>query len=262
MRTASVIGVWLLAPVLLAQNADFHSILAASRQRMEALDFSATGHLVSVRPDGTRMNCPITIKGRWFPGVLRILAEVSNAPATGPRTPAGAYTQIHALIEFHPNGQSAIWLAHPGDKAPVPLPFDKWSEGPLNSALSYEDFLDEQVYWPGQAMVEQTKFGARDCVVVKSTPGLADKTHYAEVKTWFDPTISFPVYVEKTVKETGTVKEFTSYGIRHDGGLWSAHQIETKTRGQAGSTLLILDRGTPKANLTLNDFSPAQLTRF
>jgi hypothetical protein len=35
-----------------------------------------------------------------------------------------------------------------------------------------------------------------------------------------------------------------------------------KTRGEGGSTLLIVDRGTTKANLTLNDFSPAQLTRF
>jgi len=260
MKLLPIIGLALLAPLLPAQNADLHSVLATSRQRMETLDFSAAGHLVSVAPDGTRVSYPITIKGRWFPGVLRILAELSSPPKTGPASPAG--TQIHAFIEVHPDGQSAVWLAHPGDKSPLPLPFGKWSDGPLGSAFSYEDFLDEQIFWSGQTMEEQTKFGARDCVVVKSTPGPADKTHYSQVETWFDRVIAFPVYVEKTVRETGAVKEFTSYGIRHEGGLWSARQIELKTRGQAGSTLLILDRGTPKANLTLGDFSPAQLTRF
>jgi hypothetical protein len=58
------------------------------------------------------------------------------------------------------------------------------------------------------------------------------------------------------------VKEFTSFGLRHDGGLWSATQIEVKMRGKTGSTLLIVDRGSPKANLSLGDFSPEQLTRF
>jgi len=68
--------------------------------------------------------------------------------------------------------------------------------------------------------------------------------------------------MEKTVKGTGAVKEFTFYGLRHNGGVWSASQVEEKTRGQAGSTLLIVDRGTAKANLGLKDFSLDQLTHF
>ena len=47
------------------------------------------------------------------------------------------------------------------------------------------------------------------------------------------------------------VKEFTSYGVRQEEGHWFAHQVEVKTRGQAGSTLLIFDRGSAKAKLTL-----------
>jgi hypothetical protein len=58
------------------------------------------------------------------------------------------------------------------------------------------------------------------------------------------------------------VKQYTSFGLRHDGGVWSASQIEEKSDGQAGSTLLIINRGSPKANLTLGDFSPERLTRF
>ena len=78
------------------------------------------------------------------------------------------------------------------------------------------------------------------------------------MKTWIDPGIGFPVYAEKTVKESGAVKEFTSYGVRQEQGQWSAHQIEAKIRGQAGSTLLIIDRGSAKANLTIADFSPGR----
>lgn len=255
----SAMGALLLAPFVWAQPADVHSIINTARQRVQASDFSATGHLVWVEPSGTRISYPITIKGHWFPGVLRIRAELGNG-SKSVGTGAGAAT--HALIEMRPDGQDEIWIAHPGDKTPSELPFSRWSEGPLGSSFSYEDFLEEQVFWPGQILVEAAKFGARDCEVVKSTPVASDKTHYSEVKTWFDRTIDFPVYVEKTVKETGAVKEFTSYGLRKDGGVWSAHQIEMKTRGKGGSTLLIVDRGTTKANLTLNDFSPAQLTRF
>jgi hypothetical protein len=93
-------------------------------------------------------------------------------------------------------------------------------------------------------------------------PGSANRTHYAEIKSWLDHSISFPVYVEKTLKGTGAVKEITYFGLRHDGGVWSASQLEVKMRGKAGSTLLIIDRGSPKANLSLGDFSPEQLTRF
>jgi hypothetical protein len=131
----------------------------------------------------------------------------------------------------------------------------------MGTTFSYEDFLEAQYFWTEQTALGEKKFGARDCDVVKSTPSTTDKSHYTEVTTWLDHSIGFPVYFEKTLKG-GTVKEFTSFGLRHEGGAWSAHQVEAKMRGQAGSTLLIFERGTPKASLTLKDFSPAQMTHF
>jgi hypothetical protein len=38
--------------------------------------------------------------------------------------------------------------------------------------------------------------------------------------------------------------------------------VEAKIRGQDGSTLLIIDRGSAKANLVLADFSPERLIHF
>ncbi len=239
-----------------ANALDASAVLAAPRQRLQSADFRATGHLVRVDENGNRMSYPITIKAHWFPGVLRVLLEITPPKNTNPDARA------KILLEMRPNGQNVVKIAHPGDAAPAILPFGQWSDGPLGPGFSYEDFLEPQYYWPNQAVVEETRFGARDCVVLKSTPGASDRTHYAEIRSWLDHSIGFPVYVEKTLKGTGAVKEFTYFGLRHEGGVWSASQVEVKLRGSAGSTLLIIGRGSAKANLALGDFSTEQLTRF
>ena len=256
LRSLLAASIAALVPALVAQTAPVRDLLATPRQRIEAADYRVSGHLVWVQTSGERINFPIAIKAHWFPGVLRVLAEIGQPP-TAPRD-----MRENVLLEMRPNGENTIRIAEPGDTAARIVPFERWDVHVLAPGLAYEDLLEQQYFWPGQASEGKAKFGARDCEVVRSTPGPTDKTHYAEVKTWFDPSIGFPVYVEKTVKDTRAVKEFTYFGLRHDQGMWSAHQIEVKTRGQAGSTLLIIDRGSAKAKLGIADFNPAQLTRF
>jgi hypothetical protein len=245
-----------------ALAAEASSALEASRHRLQTADYRASGHLVCVQSSGVRISYPITIKAHWFPGVLRVLLDIGTGSKSNSNPVSDSlHLPAHILLEMRPNGRNVVQIAHPGDANPVILPFDKWSDAPLGAGFSYEDFLEAQYFWEGQTVSDQTKFGARDCDVVKSTPGSTDKTHYVEVKSWLDHGNGFPVYVEKTLKN-GAVKEFTSFGLRQEGGVWSAHQIEAKMRGQAGSTLLIIDRGTPKANLNVKDFNPARLTHF
>ena len=250
----------ILMPITI-HAADVNTALAAPRQRLQSADYRASGHLIHVQANGVRISFPITIKAHWFPGVLRVLLDLGAASKTGEDASGNAHFPTHILLEMRPGGKNVVQITHFGDTNPVILPFDKWSDGPLGNGFSYEDFLEAQYFWANQTALDEAKFGARNCDVVKSTSGLADKTHYAEVTTWLDHSIGFPVYVEKTLKN-GTVKEFTYYGLRQEGGVWSAHQVEAKIRGQAGSTLLIIDRGAPHANLSLKDFSPAQLTHF
>ncbi|MGD0630305.1 MAG: outer membrane lipoprotein-sorting protein [Terracidiphilus sp.] len=228
------------------------ALLAGPVQTIEKADYRASGHLVRVDATGKRTTDDISIKAHWFPGVLRVLLQI-----TGP-----ADARVHVLFEMRPNGQNSIRIAHPGDATLSPVPFEKWSDGPLGPGFSYEDFLEQQYFWPGQTVLESVRRGARDCDVVKSAPGPADKTHYAEVRTWIDHTIDVPVYAEKTLKEGGVIKEFTSFDLRHEGGIWSATQIEEKTHGNMGSTLLIINRGSPKANLSARDFTPESIARF
>jgi hypothetical protein len=262
MRALRAACIAALTPLLCAQTVNLNDLLASMRKRIETADFRATGHLVWVQPGGVRISYPIIIKAHWFPGVLREFVEMGAASKTPGNASLGGSLATHALLEMRPNGQSSIAIAHPGDRSLTTLPVEKWSEGPLGPGFGYEDLLEQQYFWAGQTSEGTAKFGARDCVIVKSTPGASDRTHYALVKTWLDPSIGFPVYVEKNVKDSGVVKEFTYYGIRHEEGVWSAHQVEVKVRGQAGSTLLILDRGSARANLTLADFNPALLTKF
>jgi hypothetical protein len=241
--------------MLLAASAaalDARAVIAVPRQRAETADFETTGRLVRVQTSGTRTSYGVSIKAHGFPGVLRVLMDV-NSPAQA---------RMHVLLEMHYDGRSSIRIARPGDHAAAPVPFEKWSDGPLGPGFSFEDFLEQQYFWPTQTEQPGAQFGARNCDVVISEPGAADRTHYAQVKTWLDHTIGFPVYAEKTLKQTGAVKEFTYFGLRHNGGVWSASQVEEKTRGQAGETLLIIDRGSAKANLNLTDFSPERLTHF
>jgi hypothetical protein len=232
--------------------AESPAVLTLARHQVESADYRLSGRLVRVDGSGARTNYGISIKARWFPGVLREWFEITS--------PSSA--RIHVLLEMRPDGESTIQIAHPGDRRAAEMSFNQWDSGPLGPAFSYEDFLAAQYFWAGQKNLGVTKYGVRDCDQLLSTPGAVDKTHIAAVKSCLDPASGFPFYVEKRMKGSGTLKEFTYFGLRQTRGVWWANQIEAKIRGRAGSTLLIVDRGTPEAHLGLNDFDPVRLTQF
>lgn len=233
-------------------SAEIPGPLEAARAQITSADYRLSGRLVRVEANGTRTSEAISLRAHWFPGVLRVMLEV-NSPAEA---------RMHALIEMRPGGATTIQIARPGDAAPRLLPFEQWNTGPLGEGFSYEDFVGSYAFWAGQKDLGTAKYGARTCNLLVSTPAAEDKTQYAEVKSWLDAASAFPVYVEKTQKSPGTVKEFTYYGLRRTEGVWSASQVEAKLRGQNGSTLLIIDHGTPRAHLGSKDFSFQQLTHF
>jgi hypothetical protein len=240
--------------------ADTQAVLARARQHIETADYRATGKLVRVDASGSRTSYAVQIKGHWFPGVLRTLVDVT--PPSGSAARAGGEERIRILLETRENGQPTIRIARLHSGGLTTLPFEKWSDGLFGGTFSYEDLLESQYYWQTQTVLKTVRFGARDCDVLKSAPGASDRTHYAEVETWLDHTIGYPIYAEKTLKESGTVKEFTSLGLRQTSGVWSANQVEAKTRGRAGATLLIIERGSAKAKLSAKDFAPEQISKF
>lgn len=248
---ACALAVSMLLPIA-AVAGEAPAPLALAQKQVATADYRMVGRLVRVDEKGTRTSYGVNIKAHWFEGMLRVLFEVASP----------ADRRVRVLLEMQPGGESTIQIAHPGDLKPAVLAFDKWSDGPLGAGFSYEDFLEGSYFWSSQGGLGKAKFGTRNCDLIVSKPGAADRTHYAEVKSWLDPESGFPVHAEKTIKGTGMVKEFTYFGLHQRQGTWYANQVEAKIRGHSGSTLLIIDRGSAKAHLDLKDFSSAQLTHF
>jgi Outer membrane lipoprotein-sorting protein len=260
VRLASVLPIAALLIVTTAHAADVQAVLAQVRNYIEASDYRATGQLVRVDADGNRISYALSVKALWFAGALHTLVDI--VPPRGAAERARQDARVRILLEMRPDGRDTIRVFRPHQSVPALPPFDTWDESLWGGAFSYEDLLEQQYFWPGQTILRSATFGAHHCDVLKSTPGPSDRTHYSEVETWLDRAIDYPVYAEKMMKQSGIVKEFTYYGLRQSSGVWTATQIEAKIRGRAGSTLLIIKRGSAKAHLSVNDFESEQISHF
>jgi len=242
----------LLSPVhpsrAIAANPDLETVLTGSRQRIEKLDYRMTGRLTRVEGDGKRTNYKFVAKAHWFPDGLRLLCEISG--------PGSQKTSL--LLHMSVSGQMTIQTVHPGEKTASVLPFERWNDPLVGTDFSYEDMVENQFFWKDQELLAPEKYGARDCFVMKSRPGSQDRTHYDSVTSWIDRGILFPVHVVKTFRGTEPQKEFIYYGLRQIGGLWSATQVEAKLQGKPGSSILVIEAGSGKANLGRKDFDISQ----
>ena len=231
-----------------AANPDLETVLTGSRQRIEKLDYRANGRLTRVEGNGKRTSYKFVAKAHWFPDGLRLLCEISG--------PGSEKTSL--LLHMSVSGHITIEAVLPGEKATSTLPFERWNEPLLGTDFSYEDMVESQFFWKNQELLAPEKYGARDCLVLKSISGSQDRTHYGSVTSWIDRGILYPVHVEKTFRGTGQQKEFIYYGLRQIGGVWSATQVEANLQGKPGSSILVIERGSGKANLVRKDFEISQ----
>ena len=227
-----------------AANPDLETVLTGSRQRIEKLDYRATGRLTRVEGDGKRTSYKFVGKAHWFPDGLRLLCEISG--------PGSEKTSL--LLHMSVSGQVTIEAVLPGEKVASVLPFKRWNDPLVGTDFSYEDMVEDWFFWKHQELLAAEKYGARDCFVLKSTSGSQDQTYYGSITSWIDRTILFPVHVVKTARGTGQQKEFIYYGLRQVGGAWSATQVEAKVQGKPGSSILVIEGGSGKANLGRKDF--------
>src|SRR5215469_5858128 len=230
-----------------AANPDLETVLTGSRQRIEKLDYRATGRLTRVEGNGKRASYKFVAKAHWFPDGLRLLCEISGP---GPET-------TNLLLRMSTSGHVTIEAVLPGKAASV-LPFERWNDSLAGTDFSYEDMVESQFFWKNQELLAPEKYGARDCFVLSSMPGPQDRTYYDSVTSWIDRGILYPVHVVKTLRGTKQQKEFIYYGLRQVSGVWSASRVEAKLQGKSGSSILEIDRGSAKANLGLKDFDISQ----
>jgi len=232
-----------------AANSDQNTALTGSRQRIEKLDYRMTGRLTRVEGSGKRTNYKFVAKAHWFPDGLRLLCEISG--------PGSETTSL--LLHMSPIGHMTIEAVLPGEKAASVLPFEHWNDSLVGTDFSYEDMVENQFFWKNQEPLPPEKYGARDCLVLKSKSGPQDRTYYDSVTSWIDRSVLYPVHVVKTLRGTGQQKEFLYYGLRQVGGVWSATQVEAKLQGKPGSSILVVEGGSGKAKLGLKDFDLSQL---
>jgi outer membrane lipoprotein-sorting protein len=231
-----------------AADSDLETVLTASRQRIQKLDYRVTGRLTRVEGDGTRTNYKFVGKAHWFPDGLRMLSEISG--------PGSAKTTL--LLHMSASGHVTIEAILPGQKTSSVLPFEHWNDPVVGTDFSYEDLIESQFFWKNQQFLPPAKYGARDCFVLKSTSGPQDQTHYGSITTWIDRSILFPVHEVKTLRGTGQQKEFIYYALRQVRGDWSASQVEAKIQDKPGSSIMVIEGGSPKANLSRKDFDLTQ----
>src|SRR4029077_5292071 len=227
-----------------AANPDLETVLTGSRQRIEKLDYRMTGRLTRLEGDGKRTSYKFVAKAHWFSDGLRLLCEISG--------PGSEKTIL--LLHMNATGRVTIEAVLPGEKAASVLPFEHWNEPLVGTDFSYEDMVESQFFWKNQELLAPEKYGMRDCFVLKSVPGAQDRTHYESVTSWIDHGILFPVHAVKTLRGAGQQKEFIYYGLRQVGGAWSASQVEAKQQGKPGSSMLVIEGGSGKANLGRKDF--------
>ena len=227
-----------------AASSDLQAVLTGSRQRIQNLDYRVTGRITRVEADGKRTSYKFVGKAHWFPDGLRVLS-VFSGPGTG---------KTSILLHMGVNGHLTIDAMLPGEKSASALPFEHWNDPLLGTDFSYEDMVESWFFWKNQELLAPEKYGARDCFVLKSTPGPQDRTHYDSAKSWIDRSILFPVHVVKTLHGTGQQKEFVYYSLRQVDGAWSASQVEAKREGKPGSSMLVIEGGTGKAKLGMKDF--------
>ena len=244
---AAIGSLLLLAPMMAVPA--IPTVIASTRQRIQAMDERATGHLVQVDANGSRKSYKFSLKAHWFADGLRLLCEITS--------PASA--RVRLLLHMDLDGRTTIQGAHPDPAHPGAqivgvLPFERWTDGLLGTGFSYEDLAEGQFFWQNQLLLQPVKYGARDCFVIQSTPGPDDRTHYASVISYIDQQTNYPVHVSKKERSSGVLKEYIYYGLRQSSGVWSATQIEVKTADRPGSSLLIIDRGSAKAKLGRKDF--------
>ena len=231
-----------------AANPELETVLTGSRQRIEKLDYRATGRLTRVEGNGKRTSYNFVAKAHWFPDGLRLLCEISG--------PGSEKTSL--LLHMNVSGHVTIEAVLPSETAASVLPFGHWNDPLVGTDFSYEDMVESQFFWKNQELLAPEKYGARDCFVLKSMSGSQDRTYYDSVTSWIDRGILYPVHVVKSLRGSRQQKEFIYYGLRQVGGVWSATQVEAKLQGKPGSSILVIERGSGKAKLGRKDFDISQ----
>jgi hypothetical protein len=233
-------------------GATISEVIQTIRSLRKGTDFFAEGRLVSVNNPEQRITYRLSLKGKSFGGTVKLLFEVTDPIPS----------RLKLLIESPPAGMPKVRLARALDRTVEELTSESLGAAFLGSVLNFEDLLDAHFSWSRQTLLREEKCAGKDCYVIRSQPGPDTPSHYSAVTSWIDKKVYLPICVEKDVKASESVKVFLYSGIRESKGVWGARQVEVRIKGERRVTLLIMTRGSGKANLSERDFDPSAIFNF
>ena len=117
------------------------------------------------------------------------------------------------MVQKHPGRDADRWLFVPAISMVRRIAARDKSSSFVGSDFSYEDVSGRNLEDDTHAVVKDEKIGAKDCVVVKSTPK-ADDVDYSYKLSWIDKTSFLPLKEEYYDKKGNLYKVFTADEIK------------------------------------------------
>ncbi len=222
------------------------AVLANARARVEKSDVRATGRLTIVTANGARTNNSLVLASHSFPDGLRTLITVTTPD----------HKRERYLLTQNESGRTTIEALRAGRQdAGTP------DAGALGRGRGGDIVLSRGFCGRAVLLGEADGAGASEvrrarllCAEERAGAGAADHRTRQSRRGWTRRP-GAPVYVEAVPKNGAPAKQFVFYDLEQIGGLWLSRQVEAKVEGKGGSTILLIDHGSPHAHLTRKDFS-------
>jgi len=135
---------------------------------------------------------------------------------------------------------------------------DNMKDGLFDSALTYEDLVDDFFTWSNQAIVGTEVVDRVNCQILESKPGKGERSSYGSVKSWIDMKRIVPLRVEKYSSSGALVKRIDTARV-HEDDQGQPIPATLTVRGSGGSAELAGSKIRHDIAFTDRDFSPEGL---
>jgi len=141
------------------------------------------------------------------------------------------------MVQKHPGRDADRWLFVPAISMVRRIAARDKSSSFVGSDFSYEDVSGRYLEDDAHAVLKEEKIGAKDCVVVKSTPKVED-VDYSYKLSWVDQSSFLPLKEEYYDKKGDLYKVFTADEIKDVKGIPTITK-RTMKNVQSGHTTVV-----------------------
>ncbi len=141
-------------------------------------------------------------------------------------------------------------------------PISDLKEALFESALSYEDLVENFYAWDQQTIVGNEAVENVKCVILESKPGKGGHSFYGSVKSWIDPQRLVPMRVEKFSSSGQLVRRIETTRVVADAGKHIPADLVVHSMANGATTRLDGSRIRHDVNYSEADFTAEGLKRL